>query len=319
MGQDVSAEVAGLIGGAKVFGSSDNIRHGKYKMLIKKCFSEAVELELGIHKMSFVEMVPLESGPNPQIEGDHVDYPGVAGPLKDDGNKPNMVGSNCALKVDHDGAGARSAGSNVKAFILALFNAQDGQIPDDEINKTWIDLARRKPCKAGDIVGFDGGTQQPIKATEDKQENPACGMIINCTTMTRKKKSPNEKGAYITKLIWSCASPIGTGENTKELVAKRRAEIQANQAPDDDEDVSAPPPSAPANGTQAAAPPPPAPPAPPAPPVAAGTAPYAPPVPWTKHTTAPWGATPDKQWYFSDPKQGGDNAVKSAAQLMAGK
>lgn len=320
MGQDVSAEVAELIGSSKVFGSSDNIRHGTYKFLIKRCFSDLVEMDAGKHRMSFVEVTPLESKPNPQFEGDHIDYPGTAGPLKDDGNKPNAVGSNCALKVDHDGAGARSAGSNVKAFILGLFNAQDGQISDDQINKTWIDLARRKPCKAGDIIGFDPATQQPVKAAEDKIENPACGMVINCTTTTKKKKTPNDKGAFITKLVWSCASPIGTGENSKELVAKRRAEILANQSPDDDEEVVAAPaaaspqavaaPSAPA---VAAPPPPPA--APAAPAVSAEFVPQA---PWTKHPLH-FGPTLESQWYFSDPAKGGNGKdVKNAAALKAG-
>src|SRR5262249_3111567 len=125
MTQDVSSEVAGLISGAKVFGSSDNIRHGVYKFRIKRIFAQLVEVEGGQHKFAFVEMTPIESRPNPQTEGDHTDYPGVAGPLKDDGTRPNQVGSNCALKVDFDGAGARSAGANIKQFILALFNKRD--------------------------------------------------------------------------------------------------------------------------------------------------------------------------------------------------
>src|SRR6185369_11155056 len=186
MGQDVSADVAGLISSSKVFGSSDNIRHGKYRLLIEKIHAEMVETDKGNHRMAFWEFKVLKAEPNPQIEGDHVDYPNSAGPLKDDGTKPNMVGSRCALKVDFDGPGGRSAGSNIKAATLALFNKDDAS--DDEINRTWIDLSRRKSCKKGEIVGFDAATQSPILAEADKVANPACGAIIDCTTMAKKKK-----------------------------------------------------------------------------------------------------------------------------------
>lgn len=319
MGQDVSSEVAGMISGAKVFGSSDNIRHGKYKFLIKRIFAELVETDAGKHRMAFWELTPIESLPNPQIEGDHVDYPGAAGPLKDDGTKPNAVGSNCALKVDFDGPGARSAGSNIKAPTLALFNRHDGEVSDDEINKTWIDLSRRKDLKVNDAIGIDPATNQPILAKEARPANPACGMVINCTTVAKRKKTANDKGAYVTKLVWTCASPIGTGENAPELVAKRRAEILANQS-DDDEEVTAPP----ANGVQPYAqpqavaapvqPPAPPPPAPSVPDVAA----FTPQVPFVKHPTAAPGVTPETRWYWSDPKLGGNNSIKNEAQLRSG-
>ena len=331
MGRDVSSEVAGMISGSKVYGSSDNIRHGKYKFLIKRIHAEEVEVDEGKHRMGFWEVIPLTSEPNPVFEGDRVDYvspqqPGT-GPLKDDGTKPNAVGSNCAMKVDFDGAGSRSAGANIKAAILALFNKYDGEIPDSEVDKTWVDLARRKPCKAGDIIGFDAATNQPVKADKDKQANPACGMIINCVTSVKKKKKPNDKGMYITKLNWSCAAPIGTGENAPDQVAKRRAELELKMAEDDDEEDTssgrsgnAPQAPPPANGQsangQAAAPPPPAPPAPPAPPPPVAV--FTPPAPWVKHPTAPWGSTPDQQWYHSDPTKGGDNSVRNVLQLRAG-
>jgi hypothetical protein len=225
--------------------------------------------------------------------------------LKDDGTKPNAVGSGCALKVNFDGPGGRSAGSNIKSAILALFNLNDGQIPDEQVNSTWVDLSRRKACKKGEIVGFDATTQKPILAESDKAANPACGMIINCTTMTKRKKTANDKGAFITKLIWSCAAPIGTGENAPELVQKRRAEIESTQA-DDDDDVAAV--AAPTAAAVAPTPPSPTPPAPPAPPMAAV---FAPSKPWMPHPTAPG-------FFWSNPALGGDNAVKSEAQLRAG-
>jgi hypothetical protein len=309
MGQDVSSEVAGLISGSKVFGASDNIRHGKYTFLIKKIFAELVETDKGNNKMAFWEFTVLKSEPNPQIEGDHVDYPGSSGPLKDDGTKPNAVGSSCALKVNFDGPGGRSAGSNIKAAILALFNMSDGQVSDAEINNTWVDLSRRKSCKKGDIVGYDSTTQKPILAEADKLANPACGQVINCTTMTKRKKTANDKGAYITRLIWSCAAPMGAGENAKELVAKRRLEIEASQSEDDDVEA----PQQLAAPTQQVA----APPAPPAPP-ASMQAGFVPAQPWVKHTTAPVGPTPETRYFWSNPALGGDNSVKSEAQLRAG-
>jgi len=321
MSQDVSAEVADLISGSKVFGASDNIRHGRLKLVIERIHAQMVETDMGNHKMAFWECRVLESAPNPQTIGDRVDYvspqqPGV-GPLRDDGNNPNPVGSRCALKVDFDGAGGRSAGANIKAPILALFGKRDGEIPDSEINATWKDLARVRDLKVGDAIGIDPNTNQPILATKAKQANPACGMVIWVETMVKKKRTPNEKGMYVTKLIWDCkGSPIGVGENAPDLVLKRRAEIETARAEEgiDDEDTSAsstPSPSpyqqaasaAPAvPQAQQAAPLPPAPPAPPAPVVAA----FTPPPPWRAHPTAPG--------YFWDGAQG----VKSEAQLRAG-
>lgn len=313
MSEDVSAEVAGLISGSKVFGGSDNIRHGKIKVLIKKIFAQVIDGDAGKHKMAFWEFTVLEANPNPQFEGDRVDYvspqqPGT-GPLKDDGTRPNAVGSNCALKVDFDGPGGRSAGSNIKAAILGLFGKRDGEISDEEINKTWIDLSRMRDLKVGDAIGINPQTNQPIFATVAKRANWACGMVIYCETMVKKKKLANDKGAYVTKLLWDCkGSPPGVGENAWELVEKRRAEIEAART-DDEEDTSAPTPSPygqqqvqQAAPTQPVAPPPPAPPAPPAPTQAV----FTPPPPWQVHPTAPG--------YYWDGQAG----VKTEAQLRAG-
>jgi hypothetical protein len=147
----------------------------------------------------------------------------------------------------------------------------------------------------------------------EKRANPACGMIIYCDTMPKRKKTANEYGAYITKLLWSCGgSPVDVGENAPELVAKRRAEIEAARV-DDEEEITPPAPSpygqpAPAAG---AAPQPPAPPPPAAatPPAAA----FTPPPPWIKHPTQPWGETPDTQWFWDGGAQ-----VKNVTQLRNG-
>jgi hypothetical protein len=325
--EDVSAEVAGLISSAKVFGASENIRHGKYKFVIRRMHAQKIEMDQGQHRFAFVEVSPYESLPNPQTEGDRVDYvsptsPGT-GPLKDDGTKPNPVGSYCALKVDFDGAGGRSAGSNIKDCILALFGKKDGQIPDSQVNETWIDLARIKDVKKGEPVGFNPTTNTVIIADKDKIANPACGMVIACRTIVKKKKKPNDKGAYITKLVWECISPVGMGENAPEMVAKRRAEIEPTLDEESEEETAGAP-AAPASNPYAAAPQAPgtvqtsAAPQPPAPPVAPSTTvappPFVPMRPWEAH---PNPAYPG--FYWSNPANGGNNAVKSEADLRAGK
>lgn len=328
MGQDVSIDIADEIASAQVFGSSENIRHGRYRFLIKRIFAELVEVDAGKNRFAFWEFRVLKSEPNPQVEGDKT----PDGKLIDDGTRPNAVGSDCALKINFDGPGARSAGSNIQQAILALFNRND--ISQDELKSTWTDLARTKSVKKGDMIGFNPTTQQPIYASEDKIANPACGMVIDCHTMAKKKKKPNDKGAYITKLIFTCAAPIGQGENAPNLVAQRRTEIELHMSDDDDEETTtappspiaaptapgampgyaAPPQTAPVTAPQvAAAPPPPAPPAPPVP-----TAPWAPKDPrWVTHPSAPAGTTPDTRWFWSDPARGGDNGVKNETQLRA--
>lgn len=325
--EDVSAEVAGLISSAKVFGASENIRHGKYKFIIRRMHAQKIETDQGLHRFAFVEVSPYESEPNPVTEGDRVDYAGPTspgtGPLKDDGTKPNPIGSYCALKVDFDGPGGRSAGSNIKDCILALFGKKDGQIPDSQVNETWIDLARIKDVKKGEPCGFDPKTNTVIVATKDLIANPACGMVIACRTMPKKKKKANDRGMYITKLIWECISPVGQGENAPELVAKRRAEIEPTLDEESEEETPSAP-SAPASNPYAAAPQAPSapavtpaapqPPAPPAPSTTVAPPAFVPMPPWEAH---PNPAYPG--FYWSNPAKGGNNTVKSEADLRAGK
>lgn len=335
--EDISAELAGTIAKGEVFGSSENIRHGIYLFEVEKIRAEKVKVEEGEHRYVFWEMTPYESKPNPQSEGDRIDYKGPndrgVGPLKDDGNNPNPVGSKCALKVNFDGKGARSAPGNAKAPILALFNKQEGEMSEADVAATFRDLARQKPIRKGEPIGFDPNTKQVIYATEDKQAQPARGMIIGCRTIPHKKRTANENGAYVTKLIWFCAAPMGTGINSKEEVAKRRAKIEAAIASggdDEEEDTSS---VAGSNGTQmpvggptmpVGAPPagmqvpatPPTPPMPPMPPAVVPPVPpvpWAPPAPWRPHPSAPKGATPEETWYWD-----GAQGVKNEVQLKAG-
>jgi len=347
MSVDVSAELAGTIADAEVFGSSDNIRHGVYWFIIHKIHADVVEINKGKHKFVFWEMEPYKSEPNPQVEGDRVDYvsptqKGV-GPLKDDGTRPNAVGSRCALKIDFDGAGARSAPGNAQAPILALFNKEKGQMSKQELAETWIDISRKQPVRAGEPIGFNNETKEVIKADKDKQAQPARGMIIGCRTTVKKKKDGNENGEYITKMNWFCVAPIGTGENSWDKIKERRAKIEAGGVDDDDDDddksstagapsgpqmpVGAgamPPPGmqVPATPPQAAPQAPAAPPAPqaapPLPPtapaaVAPPPAPWVPPAGWTAYDNPQYfGNTPESRWYHNA------GVVKNEAQLRAG-
>lgn len=267
---DISMDVAALISNSRVFGSSDNIRHGRYSLEVRRIFADLIENANGKSKMAFVEMLVRSSQPNPQVEGDK----GPDGKLIDDGMHPNAVGSQCALKINFDGPSARSAGSNLKAFILGLFGKREGEISDADVNQTWLDLARQKDewmvkgyvlngqvVPAGTPGAIEawvslvaaGGGFMPVTAQTPgavyKQANPACGMLIKCYTRAHKKKVPNEKGAYITKPMWECVSPPGTGENAMELVLKRRQEIEKTlltEADDEDAIVAPAPASAPA-------------------------------------------------------------------------
>lgn len=328
MGQDISSDVADLIGGAKTVGASENIRHGRYRFMITNISAEVVENDKGNHRMAFWEVVPIKSEPNPQVEGDRVDYVSPAqvgtGPLKDDGTKPNPVGSRCAMKVNFDGPGGRSAGANIKEAILALFNIRAADTSDEEIKKTWKDLSLQKDIHKGEAVGFDQETKQVVLAAADKRAQPARGMVIDCVTMAKRKRTPNDKGAYITKCIWSCAAPMGQGENSPELVAKRRAEIEAQQITDDDDEEAPTQSQAPAqspapvsgSAPQAAArpaPPAPARPEPPARP-APPAVPFAPPSGWQAMINNQ-GPTPQERWFWNPTT----NAVKSEQEFLEGK
>lgn len=307
---DINSELGDLIAKSKTFGSSDNIRCGKYRGLIKRIFAEKVETG----RFAFCEMKVVSSSPNPQI----VPTGAIVGTQFDDGLKPNLVGSDFAMKVNFDGPGAKSAPANVRKFILGLFGLKEGEVSEKDVNETWTDFARTKDLHVGDIEKLDANNQ-PVYAKVAKQANPGCGMLVDITASMKEKKKtrdvkdlPPEKREYVTILKWECVARPGTGENAPEPVAKRRAEIDLPA--DDEVDTVSTAGTPPAVGslltqpTSVAPPPPTVTPAPPAPPVQA----FVPQAPWKIHPTAPG-------WYFSDPTIGGDNAVKSEADLRAGK
>ena len=184
---------------------------------------------------------------------------------------------------------------------------------DDGV-RTWSDLWRTQDVKKGGVDFVDprpsvGGQPNPnfgkvVLTDRDKVANMACGYVIALSTEakelkeTRKAKDlPPDQRKYFTKKNWICLARPGTGGNSVELVAKRRAEVYLVAPPDEDDDepiassgiAAAGQASAgvPANGTanassggtpQPSAPPvPPAPPSAPTPPVAAD---WPPPAPW---------------------------------------
>lgn len=314
---DITSDLGDLIANAKTFGSSDNIRCGKYRGLIRRIFAEKVETG----RFAFVEMKVLSAQPNPQI----VPTGAIVGTQFDDGMKPNLVGSDFAMKVNFDGPGAKSAPGNVRGFILGLFGLKEGEVSPAEVNSTWADFSRTKDLHVGDAIGIENNVV--IKADKAKLANPGCGMLVDITASMKEKKKTREikelapeKREYVTILKWECVARPGTGENAPDLVAKRRLEIDL-PADDDDADVVSTPAAPPAVGsilaqqpatpTPAAAPAPPAPVAP-APPVP--VAEFVPTAPWRKHPDQAVGPTPETRWYWD-----GGAGVKNEADLRAGK
>ena len=107
---DIDAELGDLIAKGKSFGSSDNIRVGRFTFLIKRVFAE--KMDSG--RFAFAICKVLESAPNPQMMP-----PGVTEAQFDLGKNPNLVGSDCAMKVNFDGNGAKSAAGNVISHWLS--------------------------------------------------------------------------------------------------------------------------------------------------------------------------------------------------------
>lgn len=336
MAYDISAELAGDISEATGGGGKPYIRHGKYyELLLTRCHSKRVKMDdTKFHRFAFIEFKVLKADPHP------------AGSIptslqsKDDGTNPNAVGTLCSHSIDFDGNGASMAGQNVKEFIAGFFGVNVDELSKDDAFKTWIDLCRKEDVKVGGVDYHDPKTDKDVLATKDKIANMGCGYIIGLSTSakelkeTRKVKDlPQDQRKYFTQKNWLCLAKPGTGINSPAEVAKRRAQILMEipmEAEEDDTDEStdlaaagdavplAGAPSAPA--PSAPSPTPPSPPAPPSPP----TAPTPPAVNWPPQP--PWeGPTPaTSNWMkpgflWSNPANGGTNAVVSEADYRAGK
>jgi hypothetical protein len=317
---------------------------------------DAIDNGKATNEWAFIELLPLTSEPNPQAEGDWMLEgkfvpPGTTGAkLVDDGMNPNRVGVPCAIKANFTSNRA-VAGSKIKQFVLAAFNKREAECKPGEIGTTWDDACRQKAgyyvkgWKAGDnvvpagtqgakekwvdLVLAGGGFVPVTQATPGavwKVANPLAGFVIDCVTSAKKKKTPNEFGAYVGQQHWTCVSPPGVGENTPAEMQKRLSEhasaIATAEAEDDGTSFLAPaaPPTAPAAGQTAAPTPPanptppqaPSPPTPPVDPNWPPKSPYEGPSP----ATAAW-LTPGFLW--ANPNNGGSNKTISEADYRAGK
>lgn len=314
MVEDVTSQIGDLMAKAKTFGNSDNIRCGKYEFLIKRIFAD--KMESG--RFAIAEFKTLKSEPNPQVVPTGV----TVGTQFDDGMKPNAVGSDCALKINFDGNGAKSAPGNLRAFVLGLFGKTEGEVTEGEANETWKDISRSKDLKQGELIGVANG--QPVYAKEAKAANPCAGWIIRCIAKMKEKKKTRDvkdldpsKREYVTVFTWECVAAPGTGLNSKDEVMKRRAELLAASTDDDDDDEVQTPAQAAmaASQQQQQAVPTPTPPSP----MPAQAAPFAPAAPWELHSDPKYqGPGPENRWFWSNPSKGGDNSLKSEAQFRAG-
>lgn len=344
MGNDITSQRAAAIASAKVFETSDNLRCGKYKLLIKRIIDGMITTRDGERPGTIFELTPLVSEPLPQAEGNMIAPDGKIVPwgtagakLMDDGMSPNAPGSTVALKIFYDGAGARSAPGNTRQVVLGLFNKHEGEVSATDVAKTWLEFFTLRPFKKGEqFAELPDGTKfyadrdlpQSATVTADGKvttSSALLGMVIDCVVASRKKSKTNDKGSHISKPVFSNRSVPGMGDNAPELVAKRRAELE--DAMEDDEAIETPPPgntaAAPAANTAPTAPviapPAPTPPAPAAPPTPPAPVAWAPPAPWHKpagqDAYAP-NPDPKNNWFWNG--QGGADSVKSEAQLRAG-
>ena len=269
---DIGSKLAKTIDEAKTFASSANLRCGKNRFMVTAMRGDEVDNGQAKSEYAFIEMLPLTSEPNPQHEGDwmlegKLVPPGTPGArLVDDGMNPNRVGEPCAVKANFTGNRAVAA-SKMKQWFLAAFNKREADCKPGEIGQTWNEASRQvsgwyvKGWKLGDNVvafGTQGASEDWVQLVQVgagfapvtketpgavwKEANPLAGFIIDCVTSAKKKRKPNEKGAYVGQQHWQCVAPPGVGENTPEAMKKRYAEhmqtIAAAAAAADDDDGS---------------------------------------------------------------------------------
>ena len=260
MATDISGNLSSEIDSAKTFASSANLRCGRNDFMVTAVRGELIEGKT-TSEYGFIEMVPLTSEPSPQTEGDRVGWsfqngayvPGT-GPLLDDGMNPNRVGEACALKANFS-TNRKMAASKIKKFFLTAWNLIEGDLKPGEIGGAWEDASLQvsgyyvKGWKLnGQIVPqgtpgaeskwvnlqIAGGVALPVtKETPGavwREANILAGFVIDCTTKNHKKRTPNERGAYVGQQSWTCVSAVGTGENTKEAMKERFAKYKPQES-----------------------------------------------------------------------------------------
>ena len=150
--------------------------------------------------------------------------------------EPHPVGYEPDYVVAYDGEGSQSAEGNAKALILAYWGLEEGRVSKEEFQQRYKDAV---------------SPEQPLR-----------GLVLRATTYpkgVRKSIDPTSKKytRFIILLSWTCIAAPGQGENSKEKLAERRAEIEKTLAQRDAEEKSPPmgaPPLSAAPGQQAAAP-----------------------------------------------------------------
>lgn len=328
MARDISAELAVDISEATGGGGKPYIRHGKYyELLLTRCHSKPVKMDdTKLHRFAFMEFKVLKAEP--------FDKGVIPTSLqsRDDGTNPNPVGSLCSHSIDFDGNGAAMAAQNVREFICGLFGVSTDELSKDDGFKTWVDLCRKEDVKVGGVDYIDPKTDKPVIATRDKIANTGCGFIISLSTSAKELKRTRgskdlsqEQREYFTLKQWICLARPGTGINSPEIVAKRRAEILLNMPPETDDDdetenLATASTAVPQTPVPRQAPVPPQPPSnghglvPPTPPSDPN---WPPKMPWeaSSSATAEWLTG----FVWSNPVNGGSNNVISEADYRAGK
>lgn len=173
-GADPLAGIFQQIANSKASGGRPVIVDGAYLFLIQRVFLDSFPSG----RCFIVELKVLQCAPNFQ------------------GVDPNPLNSECGFVVNFDGAGKKSAASNVKRFALSLF----GQ------NESAINPA----AFVEDLAWMTGPAQ------------PCMGKLIRATTYRKEKRE--KKGEWIVLPGWQFQ------QQSPDDVAQRRAEILAAQA-----------------------------------------------------------------------------------------
>lgn len=139
MGQ-MPQEVRDRIAKARATAGGNNIKHGKYVLMLMKSTYE--KMNSGWCHIN--EFVVVEAQKIAVQEGD-----------KKLDIEPNSVGSTCSSVINYDGKGKLSADGNSKALVLGLFGMKEGEVPDAKVSETLGDLTHdRQPAK-GMLIGCE--------------------------------------------------------------------------------------------------------------------------------------------------------------------
>lgn len=171
-------------------------KYGRYEILIESCQYKQVKVSnTDVHRVMINRIKVLASEPIEVTEPATVQSPEA----KVVREEPYPPGYRCNFNLDWDGEAGMSAGGNAKAFVEGIF----GEKMDEKAFKaTFVDLV-------GD-------------------EQPARGLVIQAEVRPKSVSWVKDRkmGDHCIKLpLWQCLGVPGTGKNTREEVARRKAEI----------------------------------------------------------------------------------------------